>query len=325
MHEPVNYGIHLLRISTPFQVGKVNIYFIEDPEPSLIDVPPNGERYINELDEALKEMGYSIDKIKRIIITHPHFDHFGSASRIAGKSGSQIYIFSKGARWLEDFENEFKDDDLFYIDFLQRAGVPRELANYSSELYRRAKKYGCQIKPSVYLSDGDTIKFSSFQFQVISVPGHTPWCIALYEPKYGIFFSGDFLIKDISSNAIVQRPWVVPKGYKSLKTYISSLNMVKSLNIKTALPGHRELIDNPKERIEEILLLIKARKQEILQILIKKGTTTPYEIMKELFPDLPDEQVFLGISEIVGYLELLEEEGLATRKEKRLMYFSPST
>lgn len=318
-------GIHLLRISTPFLVGNVNTYLIVSPEPTLIDVPPNDEIYIKELEEALREKGYLIKDIRRIIITHPHFDHFGSVARIVEKSGAEVCISSEGARWLEDFEKEFIDDDLFYRDFLKKAGVPPRMAEYSSKLYNRAKRFGCQARVSKYLTEGDRIALSSGKLEVISLPGHTPWCIGLYESQKGILFTGDFLLKEISSNALLQRPWVVPSGYKSLKAYISSLNKANALNIKFALPGHGEIIENPVERIEELLFFISRRKQAISQILKRNGKITPYEIMLQLFPNLPDEQLFLGISEVMGYLELLEDEGSARKIEKGLIYFLPIT
>jgi glyoxylase-like metal-dependent hydrolase (beta-lactamase superfamily II) len=89
--------IHLLGISTPFPVGKVNVYLIEGAIPTLVDTPPKGAVYMNELQAALKARGYVIKDIRRIIITHPHFDHCGAAAEIVRLSEAEVWASSGGA------------------------------------------------------------------------------------------------------------------------------------------------------------------------------------------------------------------------------------
>ncbi|HHY96079.1 MAG TPA: hypothetical protein GX513_13880 [Firmicutes bacterium] len=43
---------------------------------------------------------------------------------------------------------------------------------------------------------------------------------------------------------------------------------------------------------------------------IQAEVTTVYELCLRLFPSLRAEQLFLGLSETVGYLDLLEADGL---------------
>jgi len=47
-----------------------------------------------------------------------------------------------------------------------------------------------------------------------------------------------------------------------------------------------------------------------------KGPKTPFEIAMDLFPDVPPFEVFLGISEAVGHLEILKGEGRARVLER---------
>jgi hypothetical protein len=86
----------------------------------------------------------------------------------------------------------------------------------------------------------------------------------LYDSHGRIGFTGDFLIKDISSNAVLQRPRANLEKYKSLKTYISSLEKAKQLGLETALPGHGEAIRHAERRIEQILRSIRARNKQII-------------------------------------------------------------
>ena len=51
-------GIHRLAIPTPFAVGRVNLYLIEDDPLTLVDAGPNSGRSLDELAGALRAHGH---------------------------------------------------------------------------------------------------------------------------------------------------------------------------------------------------------------------------------------------------------------------------
>jgi glyoxylase-like metal-dependent hydrolase (beta-lactamase superfamily II) len=296
-------------------VGKVNSYFVEGPVPTLIDVPPHGNPYLRELRDGITDLGYSLRHVKRIIVTHPHIDHFGSAAAIAAESGAEVWISREGARWIEHYEEELADEEAFNKEFLTSAGVPKgRVEDVLPRFFRPARTLAQRVSVSRYMAEGDELPLGSGSFRVIGVPGHTPWCMLIYNEEGRVAFSGDFLLKEISSNALCQRGHVLSKGYKSLKAYTASLKRVREMRLKLVLPGHGDVIANPSARIEELLSFIGERRRLIRDILTR-GAQTPFQIMNELFPDLPASELFLAISEIVGHLEVLEEESLAVRLE----------
>ena len=73
-------GIHRLAIPTPFQVGRVNAYLIEDSPLTLVDSGPNSAKALDELEQALAARGHAVEDIELLIVTHQHIDHFGLAS-----------------------------------------------------------------------------------------------------------------------------------------------------------------------------------------------------------------------------------------------------
>ncbi|MCX5804459.1 MAG: MBL fold metallo-hydrolase [Proteobacteria bacterium] len=306
--------IHLLGISTPFPVGKVNVYLIEDEIPTLVDTPPKGAVYINELQAALNGKGYSIKDIKRIIITHPHFDHCGAAAEIVRLSGAEVWTSRGGARYLEHFNDEFSMELQYYMEIFRQAGVPGNPRTYLEHLYDWARAYSCIVTVSRFLEDGDEFMLGSAPYSVKAVPGHSPWCILLYSQDRTSAFSGDFLLKDISSNALIQRPGSAQHEYKSLKSYLASLQEVKKMAIQKALPGHGEIIEDVAGRIDEIITFIRQR-QKLVRDILDRGPCRAFSIVQALFPDLQGEQLFLGISEVIGHLELLESDGIVLQRE----------
>jgi glyoxylase-like metal-dependent hydrolase (beta-lactamase superfamily II) len=46
-------GIRVMRIPTPFQVGRVNVYLLEDDPLTLVDAGPNSGKALDELEQQL--------------------------------------------------------------------------------------------------------------------------------------------------------------------------------------------------------------------------------------------------------------------------------
>src|SRR6266545_1863840 len=70
-------GIHRLQIPTPFAVGRVNCYLIEDRPLTLVDTGPNSGKSLDELDRQLSALGRSLEEIELVVLTHQHIDHLG--------------------------------------------------------------------------------------------------------------------------------------------------------------------------------------------------------------------------------------------------------
>jgi glyoxylase-like metal-dependent hydrolase (beta-lactamase superfamily II) len=315
-------GFHVFRIPIPFAVGSINVYFIEAPCPTLIDVPPNGIFYRNHLEDALANVGYRVQDIRRIVVTHPHFDHFGLAKWIAEQSNADIWIHKDAANYLETYPGELTLDFRYYKRFLRLAAAPGKYNTYLGAFYKRAKTLGCQVNSPRCLEDGDEVELSSLKFRIMSVPGHTPYCILVYHPENRFAFTGDFLINEITSNAVLQRPKRGAGKFKSLVQYVSSLEKVREMDLGFALTGHGEMIDNPAARINRILAFINSRQGEIIALL-QSGPHSVFNLMEKMFPNLPPTEIFLGLSEVMGHLELLEYRGRAARTNagKQLSFF----
>jgi hypothetical protein len=93
------------------------------------------------------------------------------------------------------------------------------------------------------------------------------------------------------------------------------LEKIERLDISFVFPGHGEEIDDVKGLIQNIFAHHKERMDCVL-FSLSKGKKTPFEISMDLFPGVPPFEVFLGISEAVGHLEILKEKGIVRLKEK---------
>lgn len=266
------------------------------------------------LRDRLDVLGFSIEDVRRIILTHPHFDHYGLAGDIVLRSKAEVWAAAGTGRFFRT--DNIDEDERFQQDLLARAGAPATWIEYVRRKFGGwARRYGCDLTPTRYLEDASRVQIGKGDFRVTSVPGHTPWCMLVHDSDNHVAFTGDFLLYGISSNPIVQRPSVVPEGYGSLKAFISSLKKVRTMGLRLALPGHGRVIEDPNERIDALLRFIEERK-ELVHHTVRSGPQTLFQMVKKLFPRLRRYELFLAVSEVIGHLEVLEEEGRVVREDE---------
>ena len=114
-----------------------------------------------------------------------------------------------------------------------------------------------------------------------------------------------------------------------LKCYIKSLKKVKTYDVELVLPGHRSIVTNCKQRIDELLTHHQKRTREVLQI-VSKGPSDALKIASQVAWDIPDDsfeefpalQKLLATGEVNAHLKFLEEKGFIKRafKENKMIF-----
>jgi glyoxylase-like metal-dependent hydrolase (beta-lactamase superfamily II) len=119
--------IHQIPISTPFRVGRVNCYLIEDDPLTLVDTGPNSGKALDELEQALAAHGRRVEDLERIVITHQHIDHLGLVGILARRSGAEVCALGLLAPVMEDHPAAAeRDDALAEASLLYTTPSPRD-------------------------------------------------------------------------------------------------------------------------------------------------------------------------------------------------------
>ena len=261
--------------------------------------------------------GLAFKDIDRIIVTHAHVDHFGLAAQIVAESGARVLSHARNRWWLTDFENETNRRSDFYYGVFTQSGAPRAFADGAARSMASVMRYATAIPPDHFapIDDGDPITLGSDAWRVIYAPGHASGLICLYEPQSRTLISSDHLLRDITSNPVLEPP---TRGEserpRALVNYIASMRQTAQLDVRLALPAHGEPIDDVYALIEARLAFHRARLAHIEQQLGCCVSTT-YELCNALFSNLKSVDVFLGLSEVIGHLDILELEGRVRREE----------
>lgn len=314
-HEPL--PVKGIPLPTPFPVGPVHVYLIEGPEPTLIDTGPNLEEAWEALVEGLAWLGLSFRRIRRLILTHGHADHYGLAARIVKASGAQVLAHEGDARFIEEHPEALYRWTAFLERFLPQAGLsPSQAAWFRERINRRHAGYAEAVKLSGRLRDGDELRIGGLILRVVHTPGHSPGSICLYEPREGLLFSGDTLLEKITPNPVLQAfDDFFGERFENLVHYLESLKKLEALPLRKVLPGHRGEVKDVKTCIGEIRLKIEERKGKLLEIL-RAGERTLLQATERLFPDLDERQLLLALFDGLAHLDLLKREGLVEYQQQ---------
>jgi len=302
-----------IELPIPFPLKTVNVYFIDDSPRTLLDAGIKTEASFETLKKGLETIGYSLNAIERILITHGHIDHYGQAKKLSYLSGAPIYIHSKEYGRIRSFIHSLG----FIKSILLRNGAPEALVNEAIQYMESAQIMGDPLDEAFFLDDGDSILFKSMTWKTVHCPGHSPGLICFHWPEKKILFTGDHLLKEITPNPILNvnesKP---PFSYPSLQEYLTSLEKIGKFDISLLLPAHGEEIHDIRGLIQKIFAHHKDRMDRVL-FSLSQDEKTPFEIAMDLFPGVPPFEIFLGISEAVGHLEILKGKGIVKLKEKQ--------
>ncbi|MGH2993406.1 MAG: MBL fold metallo-hydrolase [Solirubrobacterales bacterium] len=304
-------GIHALRLPTPFMVGRVNCYLIEDEPLTLVDTGPNSGKALDELEHQLAGHGHSIEDLALVVLTHQHIDHIGLAEIIASRSGAEVAAIDVVASFLENFGEDAERDDQFAAELMLSHGVPEDVVTALQSVSRSFRAWGSRPKVARPLRDGETLELRDRSLEVQHRPGHSPSDTLLWDADRRILLAADHLIARISSNALITPPLDGSDDRtQALVTYIESLRRTRELPAEIVLSGHGEAITDHVALIDERFASFESRAEKI-HALIAERPRSGYELAQALWGNVAVTQAFLTLSEVIGHLDLLINEDRA--------------
>jgi glyoxylase-like metal-dependent hydrolase (beta-lactamase superfamily II) len=163
-------------------------------------VDPGGD--LPRLKAAAQQAGVTIEKI---LLTHGHIDHCGSAGIFAEELGVQI----EGPH----------QADIYWIERLAEDGAKYGIAGYPFE-------------PSRWLVDNDQATVGELVFDVRHCPGHTPGHIVFHHPLSKLALVGDVLFRGSVGR------WDFPHGNQQQLIHSITERLWPMGDETTFVPGH---------------------------------------------------------------------------------------
>jgi glyoxylase-like metal-dependent hydrolase (beta-lactamase superfamily II) len=302
-------GIHRLQIPTPFAVGRVNCYLIEDEPLTLVDTGPNSGKALDELGAQLGARGHSIDDLELVIVTHQHIDHLGLVEIVAEHSGAEVAALGLAAERLANFDEDAEADDRFAVELMLRSGIPEDVTAALRSVSRSFRAWGSHVAVTRPLAEGERVELRDRTLTTLHRPGHSPTDTVFWDEARKILIAADHLLPHISSNPLITRPLDgSPQRTQALATYIESMRLTREMPIEIVLPGHGDPIVDHVALIDERLAKHERRKEKIFK-LIAEQPRSGYELAQAIWGNVAVTQAFLTLSEVIGHADLLVNEG----------------
>jgi len=309
-------GIHRLAIPTPFAVGRVNVYLIEDDPLTLVDAGPNSGTSFDVLQRGLADLGHSLEDIELVLLTHQHIDHLGLVSLVAAHSGAEVAAIEAAVPFVENFSVEAQADDDFAGEVMLRNGISEDVAAALQSVSRAFRAWGSRVEVTRVLRDGDRVELRDRTLEVAFRPGHSPSDTVFWDRERGHLIAGDHLLGHISSNPLItRRADGSGERSKALIAYLDSLRLTREMDLDLVLPGHGDPVTDHRKLIDDRFAMHARRAHKIHRLLAERPRTA-HEVAQALWGNIAVTQAFLTLSEVLGHMDLLLAEGRVRERER---------
>lgn len=322
MIEQIFPGLYRIDIPLPNNPLKtLNSYFIRGTDRNLlIDTGFNAVESNTAMVQALEELGVSMENTD-LFITHFHSDHCGLVKSLAAPN-TTVWMGEAGIELMEadHKENLFEiaTSNFIYFSGLQAEGTPN-MPQEAAEIKYAGKGF-TRFTP-VY--DGEWFNIGGYNFICYETPGHCHGHMCLYEPDRKILIAGDHILVKITPNISL---WQL--DHNPLEDYFHSIDRIAALDINLVLPGHRSLINNHRNRINEIKRHHEHRLQEVMDIIgghkmsaAQIAIKMKWDMSYSSWNEFPLNTKIHAATEAMSHIYYLVKKGLLTMENERGIYF----
>lgn len=213
-------GVHALELPYETPDGTVPIHpcAIETPK-GLLLVDAGAEGTSDALQNQLAGLGYGIDDVHWLLLTHQDGDHAGAAEEIVEASGAPVLAHKADAPAIDGRRDPIKSP----------AG----------------KRYP-PIAVDLQLTGTELIRTDAGPMVVVHTPGHTPGHLSLHLPSQRLLIAGDALV----AQGGLQGP--VPAYTPDLDEAYASIATLAERETDEVLCFHGGLVEADRETIARI-------------------------------------------------------------------------
>jgi glyoxylase-like metal-dependent hydrolase (beta-lactamase superfamily II) len=301
-------GVFELRLPIPFEDGLVNVFlFTDGKEADLLDCGMNAEESLDAIHAALDHLGAR--RLRRLLITHIHPDHYGAAGVLAGPGLADLYLHRLEVPLVHPRYVELEQLVEEVRTYLLVNGVPADEAEVLSNSQRALSQVVKTAEPSVQLDGAEVVEMGRHRLRVEWTPGHSPGHVCLFEPAEGFLFAGDHILPDLSPN-IGLHPQSTPDP---LHDYLSGLRRMAALEPKRVLPAHGRPFSDIAGRVDALTSHHRRRLDQIVEI-VGSEEKSGWRVALDLWG--PRDNLYekrLALQEGLAHLQALAVEGLVAK------------
>jgi glyoxylase-like metal-dependent hydrolase (beta-lactamase superfamily II) len=294
----------------------INGYLVrEDDGYTLIDCGWKADDVLAALHAGLAESGEKLSAVKRIVVTHMHFDHYGLAGTLLRAGVPELLLHSLdwdfASRILKNTAEADRVSDLW----LEANGYVVEPSDDEAEHHRLNEL----TEPTRLLADAERVG----RLLVVWTPGHTPGHICLVDTVSRKMFTGDHVLDPVTPHVGF---WSENRS-DPMGDYVASLHKVSELGAAGALPAHGEPFPDLQRRVDQLLQHEATREEQIVAAFAGEPATgaqiasrLPWTRRNKSFAELNEFHRQFAVAETLAHLEHLRADERVERESVDRVY-----
>ncbi len=308
-------GNGILQIRLPMAgnpLRYINGYLLEDDDGlTLIDAGWKADDVLAALRAGLHAHGYQLSDIRRLLITHCHFDHYGLAATLRRAGVGALIMHRLDWQLARDHLSDPAEIDRKADDWIARNGLRVDVSLDEELMHNRTEL----AQPTRELEGGERIG----RLRALWTPGHTPGHLCFIDERSGAIFSGDHILDPVTPHVGVWRD----TGTDPLGDYIASLRTAAASRASFVFPAHGEPFADLERRVDELLAHEAEREGHVIGQLGSAPRTAaaiaralPWTRRNRDFTELSAAHQQFAVAETLAHLEHLRVRGVVVRKEQ---------
>ena len=176
----------------------------------------------------------------------------------------------------------------------------------------KKKDKDVDLVPDRVIEAGDSIEGSEWGLEVLHIPGHHPNHVGFLLEEERVLFTGDTILEGMYSV-------VNPSRGGDMAVYVNTLERLKKLRLSRIAPGHGDVIEEPKAKLDDYISHRKQRESQVLRVLKKRGSAKVKELVDDIYGSdgLPPELIEAAGWQVHAHLVKLKAEGKVTGTNAR--------
>lgn len=229
--------IHPIDLNFQNVAGVIAAFLVEsEGEVALVETGPGST--LDALRTGIEDLGFAVDEVKKVMLTHIHLDHAGAAGWWAGQ-GATVYVHPNGARHLIDPTLLLRSAEMVYGDRMDELW---------GEMLPAAEDRVVALEDGGEVSVGDSI------FTALDTPGH-----ARHHHAFacdGVVFTGDVAGVRLAGQKYISVASAPPQF--DAEAYDHSIARLLQGNYGKLFLTHFGEVDDVRDHLERYRVAVRA-------------------------------------------------------------------
>lgn len=219
---------------------RTGTYVINEEELTIVETGPSPS--VKHVKDGLQTLGFSLDQVKNIIVTHIHLDHAGGVGLLLQDCpNAQVIVHARGARHLAD---------------------PARLIDGAKAVY--GDKFSELFDPILPVpedrllikGEGDTLKIgTACTLEFLDTPGHSRHHFSIYDPVSNGVFTGDTVgvrYSQLNRDGVhLYLPSTSPNQFDP-EAMQQSIDRLLAMKLDAIYYGHYGMTDEPDQALRQV-------------------------------------------------------------------------